>query len=462
MVAKKGQKQQRQKQAPVTKKAVEVVVAPPAPPTNEELAKLYEAPAHSFHLNKAKDTAFLKVTLHKIPPQFIVFEATPTHILVHTLKFTRKLFLFKAYPEGKKAVIIGEPEAEFDCGILRARFTLEVEEGDQNKETSEVVAEETVVVAADQSALKKRPRSRVEAPAAVVNAAPASKRQKVSEKTEAVVEDQTVKKTTKATSSTTKKTVGKKEAVIAVAPTEVPDLEDLEELADAQMLVHSEESSTGDDVDQLLLDTSAPLPKKKKFSTVTDQLSILEQVNEVEDVRRNRKVAKEEAKLAWSSSIQKVKDTRKKVKQDKREAIRKMLIQQEAEKAELKKEKKKEKKKAIETVKKVVAPVVHEAPKTPEVIKPEAVVAEPETPAEDQPKKSILKRGGASPAAKSVKFSPKVMVKPIPKVKKPDTAMNRQMMKLIARQLAVSMAPGSAAAGAPVKKVAAKKKTARK
>eukprot|EP00276_Gloeochaete_wittrockiana_P013935 CAMPEP_0184332816 /NCGR_PEP_ID=MMETSP1089-20130417/1958_1 /TAXON_ID=38269 ORGANISM="Gloeochaete wittrockiana, Strain SAG46.84" /NCGR_SAMPLE_ID=MMETSP1089 /ASSEMBLY_ACC=CAM_ASM_000445 /LENGTH=451 /DNA_ID=CAMNT_0026656375 /DNA_START=57 /DNA_END=1408 /DNA_ORIENTATION=+ len=451
MVAKKGQKQQRQKQASVTKKVVEVVMAPPAPPTNEELAKLHETPAHSLHLNKAKDTAFLKVTLHKIPPKFIVFEATPTHILVHTLKFTRKLFLFKAYPEGKRAVIVGEPEAEFDCGILRARFTLEVEEGDQNKETSEV-ADETVVVAADQSALKKRPRSRVEPPTAAVNAAPASKRQKVSEKTEAVVEDQTVKKTTKTTTTTTasaasttttKKTAGKKgAAVVAVAPTEVPDLEDLEQLADAQMLVHSDEPSTGDEADQDLLASSAPLPKKKKFSTVTDQLSILEQVNEVEDVRRNRKVAKEEAKLAWSSSIQKVKDTRKKVKQDKHEAIRKMLIQQEAEKSELKKEKKKEKKKLIEGVKKVVAPVAQEAPKKPEAIKPEPAVAEPDTPTEDQPKKSILKRGGASPAAKSVKFSPKVMVKPIPKVKKPDTAMNRQMMKLIARQLAVSMAPG--------------------
>jgi len=86
MVSKKVQEEQK-RAAMKEKNKIADITAP------EELAERHQPPEHSLHLNRNKDTVFLKVTLHKIPPQFIVFEATETHVLVHTLKFIRKLFL---------------------------------------------------------------------------------------------------------------------------------------------------------------------------------------------------------------------------------------------------------------------------------------------------------------------------------------------------------------------------------
>lgn len=62
-----------------------------------------------------------QVTLHRIPPQLINYEPTPTRFHLDTLKDTKKFVLDFEYPDNVKVDTSKEPVAEFDRGILTCR-----------------------------------------------------------------------------------------------------------------------------------------------------------------------------------------------------------------------------------------------------------------------------------------------------------------------------------------------------
>lgn len=61
--------------------------------TREKLSEMFPCPPSSFIIDRKKKVLKVLVVLHKIPPQFIAFEPSKTHVFLHTLSFTKKLLL---------------------------------------------------------------------------------------------------------------------------------------------------------------------------------------------------------------------------------------------------------------------------------------------------------------------------------------------------------------------------------
>lgn len=64
-------------------------------PLDDLLAKAdsFEKPPYSLRIDRKKKVVILKATLHKIPPLQITFEPTSTHLVLHTLKCSKKFYV---------------------------------------------------------------------------------------------------------------------------------------------------------------------------------------------------------------------------------------------------------------------------------------------------------------------------------------------------------------------------------
>jgi len=85
----------------------------------DKLSQQYEAPPYTLNYSLFKNVIRSRVTLHRIPEQYINFDSTSTHFHVDTLKWTKKLFLHVPYPEGIKCNA-KDVEAKLEYGVLTA------------------------------------------------------------------------------------------------------------------------------------------------------------------------------------------------------------------------------------------------------------------------------------------------------------------------------------------------------
>lgn len=79
-------------------------------------------PPHNLHLARKIGVVKCRVDLYKIPPQYINFEPTKTHLYLDTFKYSKKFKLEVPYPEGVQ--VDTSVEATFDSGVLKCDFPI--------------------------------------------------------------------------------------------------------------------------------------------------------------------------------------------------------------------------------------------------------------------------------------------------------------------------------------------------
>lgn len=84
----------------------------------------YPRPPYSMRILWVPAKIRVKVTLHKIPGQYINFDPKPDHFYLDTLKYNKKISLKFPYPDGIKVQATKESEATFQAGILTTELPI--------------------------------------------------------------------------------------------------------------------------------------------------------------------------------------------------------------------------------------------------------------------------------------------------------------------------------------------------
>lgn len=315
-------------------------------------------PPYSLKLHPHLKQVHLAVTLHRVPGQCIVFEPSPTELLVHTLGFSKKYFLRVPYPAGVTVDAGPETEATFEYGILKAKLSV----------TSALPAP---------SQLGKRARSVVMPEADEEDASePAPSR--------------------------------KKKASVTVSPASTP------------VAKKKTNKSTDAPAEAAPVDQTAEKNKNKKKKSYLDkesQLNMIEKIAGQQQDRIDQALAKEDAKRAWQADREAVKAKRKAAREDKKkgekEQIRQELLHKKAPSGP---------KQSTQPKPALPEPVLPESPqKKKKKVRSESL-PEPILPSEEVTElRSILKKQNTPNKKMRVTFSPTVRVKPIPRVKRPAT-----------------------------------------
>jgi len=210
-----------------------------------------------MRIHRGKKTVEFTCTLHKIPALLINFEPTETHLILHTLRYSKKYFLKTKYPEGVTVHAGDFTEASLENGILRSSIPI----------TSELPEPQIL-------GKRNKQETTAESPP------PKKQKKEIENKKKTKVEkDQKVK--AKASLKSKKKD---------------PENDD-------------QETSTEEE----------PKKQKKQFVTKKSALELVDQVNEVVEEKINKKIEKEKSKAEWMAERKAVREKRKKTKQEKKQ-----------------------------------------------------------------------------------------------------------------------------------------------